>query len=230
MADVEIGKKFGYWTVIGSVPGRNWKWNCKCVCGNTKVVATIQLARGNSQSCGCKRMQFNLQGKKFGKWTVGEYKQEPRGEDSKYSCICVCGNTRLVRSRDLRNGASTNCGCSARVAEGLVALRAVLTTYKTTAAKRGLDWGLSEEEFMFFLKQNCHYCGRAPFQYRAYGKKAGAYYMGIDRVENDVGYIMGNLVPCCKVCNSAKRCMSQEDFYVWIKMVYKHSASRKRGV
>lgn len=229
MADISIGKEFGYWTVIGKDPviGKKGKWRCRCVCGQIRDVASIQLARGNSQSCGCKRAQYNITGKKIGRWTVGEYHQVPRGQLSKYECTCECGEIRFVASRDLRNGASTNCGCAARVPEGIVALRAVLTTYKITAKKRNIEWKLSSEEFMHLAAQDCHYCGRPPFQYRSYREYKGAYYMGIDRVDNDLGYIQTNVVPCCTFCNVAKRCRSQEDFYEWIRMVYEHRVSKE---
>jgi hypothetical protein len=175
-------------------------------------------------------MQYDITGKKFGKWTVGKYVQEKGGKPSHYWCTCECGTVKLVLSRELRNGSTTNCGCSARVSEGLVALRAVLTTYRSTAARRGLSWGLKTEEFMNLVLQKCYYCGRPPHQYRAYREKGGAYYTGIDRVSNDAGYLPDNVVPCCKICNRAKQCMRQEDFYQWVRMVYAYSASRERGM
>lgn len=222
MADIAIGKQFGYWTVIGKDPvqSKKGKWYCQCVCGTKRNIASIQLARGNSQSCGCRRQQYNLRGKVYGRWTVGEYFQSSRGEDSKYECTCECGEVRMVKSSDLRAGKSTNCGCSARVPEGTVALRSVLTTYRNTAKKRGIAWNLPTEDFMRLVAMNCHYCGRPPFQYRAYRDYKGALYMGIDRVNNDVCYMPSNVVPCCVTCNSAKRCQSQDDFYDWVRMVY----------
>jgi hypothetical protein len=37
-------------------------------------------------------------------------------------------------------------------------------------------------------------------------------YNGIDRVDNSIGYEMGNVVTCCVVCNLMKRCHSHSDF------------------
>lgn len=39
---------------------------------------------------------------------------------------------------------------------------------------------------------------------------------GIDRVDNDKGYVPGNVSPCCWVCNIAKGTMSLDE---WAEMV-----------
>lgn len=52
----KIGKVYGYLTVTCKVR-RNGRigWACRCICGAQTVVATCNLATGNSTSCGCKR-------------------------------------------------------------------------------------------------------------------------------------------------------------------------------
>ena len=50
------GERFGRLTVISS-EGKNkhgnYMWLCKCDCGNTKVLNSGELRRGNVRSCGC---------------------------------------------------------------------------------------------------------------------------------------------------------------------------------
>jgi hypothetical protein len=36
--------------------------------------------------------------------------------------------------------------------------------------------------------------------------------IGIDRINNEVGYSIKNSVPCCGVCNYMKRKFSKEEF------------------
>lgn len=48
-------------------------------------------------------------------------------------------------------------------------------------------------------------------------------YNGIDRVNNDIGYIKNNCIPCCKICNRAKNSMSYDDFLNWIKILVKNN-------
>jgi len=45
---------------------------------------------------------------------------------------------------------------------------------------------------------------------------------GIDRINSNIGYIEGNVVPCCKHCNRAKNTMSDSEFREWIKKIYAH--------
>lgn len=48
-----------------------------------------------------------LEGKKFGKLTVTEYIGE-----SKYRCVCDCGNITDVSARNLMHGHTKSCGCA----------------------------------------------------------------------------------------------------------------------
>ena len=45
---------------------------------------------------------------------------------------------------------------------------------------------------------------------------------GVDRINSNIGYTEENTVPCCKYCNTAKNTMTQNEFKMWIKRVYKH--------
>lgn len=50
---------------------------------------------------------INEVGNKYGRLTVSRY-----SGDSKYECICECGEVIVTRSADLRRGKSTSCGCA----------------------------------------------------------------------------------------------------------------------
>lgn len=55
------GQHFGFLTVLNiakrGAKGKHVKWNCLCYCGNTTVVDSSDLKKGNIISCGCKHMQ-----------------------------------------------------------------------------------------------------------------------------------------------------------------------------
>ncbi len=70
--------------------------------------------------------------------------------------------------------------------------------YKSGAKIRGLVFEVTVDILRQFLKQECYYCND-----KAYG---------IDRIDSSKGYIEGNMVPCCKVCNYMKKDKSVEDF------------------
>ena len=89
---------------------------------------------------------------------------------------------------------------------------------KKSSEKRGLYWGLTLEEFESLSYQNCHYCGLEPSNKRKDQNKKTS---GLDRVDNEYGYYLENVVPCCKICNMWKGTMSLSEFYNHIKKITK---------
>lgn len=59
---------------------------------------------------------------------------------------------------------------------------------------------LTFEQFMEFWQQDCSYCGDTIRT------------VGIDRIDNSIGYVPGNCVPCCEPCNKMKRMQTKEAF------------------
>ncbi len=54
-----VGKKFGRLLVIGKAEPLNGhtRWHCKCDCGNECIVQGSSLKSGNTQSCGCYKVE-----------------------------------------------------------------------------------------------------------------------------------------------------------------------------
>ena len=104
----------------------------------------------------------------------------------------------------------------------------LFSSYKQRAIGHGKPFGLSESQFADLVMGDCNYCGAKPSNYiRSFhpqtNKKYELTYNGIDRVNNDMGYVAGNCVTCCKNCNLAKRAMSKDEFLNWVGNVYRHS-------
>lgn len=105
-----------------------------------------------------------------------------------------------------------------------VALKRVYSKYKSRALQRSISFNVSSEYFILVAKQNCYICGARPNNKQSYkGKKY--LYSGVDRINNSVGYIDGNIAPCCKSCNSKKTDESLEAFFLHIVKILKYSAS-----
>jgi hypothetical protein len=71
-----------------------------------------------------------------------------------------------------------------------------LRMYKDSAIRRGHDFNYNEEKFKLMLFQPCYYCGLKPTKNLI---------NGVDRVNNNKGYVINNCVSCCNVCNVLKR-------------------------
>lgn len=66
----------------------------------------------------------------------------------------------------------------------------------------------------------CHYCGALPGNVKKTKNTINPFlYSGIDRVVNTVGYELGNVVPCCAVCNRAKGDMTVAEFAEWVSRI-----------
>jgi len=85
-----------------------------------------------------------------------------------------------------------------------------LMMYKSNAKKRNLPFEITIEEFSEFWQKPCSYCG------------SEIETVGIDRVDSSIGYITGNLVACCKICNQSKNDLSYEEWIFHLKAVLKN--------
>ena len=72
--------------------------------------------------------------------------------------------------------------------------------YKYKAKERGLSFELSFEQFCGLWQKPCTYCG------------ASIDTIGIDRVDNSIGYNIKNIVSCCFSCNTKKGQMTCEQW------------------
>ena len=153
-----------------------------------------------------------------------------RKHDSEYAywtCRCDCGNLTDVTVYSLNSGTTKSCGCQllrkqkTNVKESV--FKKVATDYKHKAKKRGIEWNLSQDQVFKLIDRNCHYCGIEPSNTSTIHKQSKkAKYSGIDRINNNIGYVEGNVVPCCAQCNYAKMGMSDIEFKNWIEAVYRH--------
>lgn len=105
----------------------------------------------------------------------------------------------------------------------------VWAKYRNNAKVSNREFLLSKEQFMAIVSSPCFYCGTPPKQLSCESRirKRGIsveyatfLYNGIDRQDNSKGYIDGNCVPCCRICNRAKGELPLEDFYTWLRTVY----------
>lgn len=186
---------------------------------------------------------IDLTGYEFGRLKVINL-IEIRNHKAIWNCKCSCGNKKEVATNHLRDGHIRSCGClrnemsSKRISDwrshnnpyhkesGWSSKNQLYRMYARKAKSRGLNFYLTKDQFFEITSGCCYYCGIKPLQKTGRKDMYGKYiYNGIDRVDNSKGYILGNCVPCCMVCNRAKSDMSLEEFYHWIDRIstYKES-------
>ena len=108
-------QKFGNWTVLQRGANKNGRayWLCKCICGTIREVSGKSLRSGISQSCGCQKKgtKLNLLGERFGNLVVIQEAPNKDNGRTAWLCQCDCGNTKIIGTKELRNGETKSCGC-----------------------------------------------------------------------------------------------------------------------
>lgn len=225
------GQRFGRLVVIEmsdetSGRGRGRIWKCRCDCGNEVHVLGYILRQGSKKSCGCaaahnKQVAWERgwKGKRYGAYTVVGDEGEGR-----VLCQCECGQSVVVQKNHLVSGRTTSCGHWRRNIQ-----ERVIGEAKGSAAARGIEWSLSDEEAIALLTSRCYYCGDPPGKaVRRKGTGEVVMRNGIDRMDPAVGYVAENCVPCCRQCNLSKGVMTADQFLHAISSMYAEMV--RRGV
>ena len=108
--------------------------------------------------------------------------------------------TSFNKDKRTKNGLRTNCrDCQSSFAKKFNALNlrnpneptTRFSSARSNALKRNISWSIAYEEYIELIKNNCYYCS-------AEIKTVG---VGLDRLNNNLGYEVENVVACCKACN-----------------------------
>ena len=180
----------------------------------------------------------DLTGRVFSKITVlkfNKYVVDSKGRRKPEWLIqCECGVVRNMNQGQIKNQQSCGCLLSEyrrnklpeltahrnRIEYGLASFNNLYSNYKNRAKKINIDFFLSKIEFKELVSKNCFYCNipaKQVFHRKFY---YGDYiYNGLDRVDNSIGYIKENVVPCCEICNKAKRDLKLDNFINWIEQI-----------
>jgi len=168
---------------------------------------------------------INMVGKKFGRLNVIKRAGNDKWNNASWFCKCKCGKEKIISGTNLRRGYVKSCGCwnkeRLRLKPKLASMRYKIAEYKKSAKERGYKYKLTEEQFANITQQDCYYCGAKPNNASKYSENNGIYiYNGIDRVDNNGGYTVDNVVSCCTRCNYAKKNFTLQDYKDWIKKSY----------
>jgi len=93
--------------------------------------------------------------------------------------------------------------------------RHILNNSRRADRTLGLQGDLTREKILEMIASPCHYCGDKNNR------------MGVDRVENSIGHMLTNCVPCCIRCNMLKRNMPTE---AWLFIAPRIKEARELGL
>ena len=189
----------------------------------------------------------DLINRKFSKLTVIEILDATdKFHNRMVRCLCECGGTIEIPRHRLLSGNTGSCGCLVKYNMKILIKKSYISGIhsgrildpKMGSARRVYrriynDGNLTFDDFLVLTQKDCFYCGSPPQNmYNCYNDRnkqkyskervsnGNFVYNGLDRVDNNRGHDLDNLVPCCLPCNKAKLDRSKEEFLDWIKKVY----------
>lgn len=227
-----VGQQFGYLTPIrvsGQDKHKRLIWECICQCGGSKFIDSRSLISGNTKSCGClnRRGVDGEAGKVYGKLTVIS-KADALG---KWICQCSCGNTIIKRGAELRKNARS-CGCNAisgSTHPKWTGFNDIDGRYwnniQRGAKSRGYAFELDlEYVWELYLQQDkkCALTG-CPIDFAYEKEERRVRTASLDRIDNDIGYVKGNVQWVLLEVNYMKRGMSVQKLIALCDKVVKHN-------
>jgi hypothetical protein len=85
---------------------------------------------------------------------------------------------------------------------------------KQSAKERNLKWTLSFDEYKLLISKVCHYCKQS---------LEGFCGTSLDRIDNSMGYIASNVLPCCGKCNNIRNnFLTVEEMEVAMEAIVKY--------
>ena len=206
-------------------------WVCSCSCGDTKWYTTFQLTGGLAKTCSgyTHKIPYSV-GDKIGKLTIISFYRDEINNRWMAKCNCGCNGVKHASIRNLQRGATTHCGCSISnenrgLPEGIGARNALISSYKSSARKKFLDFTLTVEECEQLFQGDCYFCGTPPSTIFTKRNTKGSYiYNGIDRIDSSNGYTIDNVNSCCPDCNYLKSNRHNDDFLNKIKKIVEHTS------
>ena len=143
-------------------------------------------------------------------------------------CKCTCCGYKFIHSfTHIKSGKPAICNkCrpkkvgKRRTLPNLKAIKnRVLQYYKKGARQRQYVWEVEDEFVLKLMEEPCYYCGDLCSNNTVSHSQVWPH-NGIDRLNNSLGYINENIVPCCRHCNTIKMAMNYDAFIEKIKKIY----------
>lgn len=212
-------------------------WICKCECGNIRHIAGSVLRAGIYKGCGCEKKK-DINGMKFGNWTVIRKSKKNKNKILWWVCKCKCGTIKTVSGNSLRMNSTKSCGClklkylreKGEPDREKALFKSLYQKIIRINRRYNTRTDISFDKFKLLSKLNCFYCNIPPsnsYKDKPLKNKKEITilnYSGLDQVIPRKGYVMNNVVPCCINCNRVKHVLSQDEFRKLVINIYNNWA------
>lgn len=230
---IQIGGQVGDWVVISNpikLLGKSYRSVLvKCKCGNEQYIPFTTLYQEKSTRCstcakGKRKEKRDLPvGSKYGEWVVtGE--SFISNKQTFIPVICNCGFKTDINKYSLLDHESSMCCSSCASFKGVGDLAgAYITEIKSRAEKRGLDFSISTQYIWDLLVEQGFKCilTGEPITVSRNWRKC-KFTASLDRIDSNVGYILGNVQWVHKTVNRLKSNFPENDLFMWVEKIYNH--------
>ena len=175
---------------------------------------------------------FDLTKQKFNSLTViHRAKGLGKNNYSAWECQCDCGKIKIIRAAHLKAGRIKSCGCKNRTSSKKFGeiTGSHWSIIRHNAKKRNLEFTITIEYIWdLFLKQNrkCVLSGLNITFNKSQKKNAAS----LDRIDNSMGYIEGNVQWLHKDINKIKNIFNQTDFINYCRLVTDNNSRKVRRI
>jgi hypothetical protein len=211
-----VGERFGRLIVLSPAPrskDNKTMWLCKCDCGKQKEVIGGNLKNGTTKSCGCYCLDIRK---------TNRFKP--------IRSICeICGNVFLNRRSHQLKTCSPKCHRERVTKKQKVYLYSNIEQYlnklihgrRFIAKKRGMEFSITRDYLLKLYHDQNGKC-RATGQILKIPTEVDSktpWTVSIDRIDNNKGYIKGNVQLVSQIYNLCKNIWSEDDVLEFCKCV-----------
>ena len=153
----------------------------------------------------------------FGRLTVLSREEKTYGKNSMWLCRCECGTEKVVNGCNLRMGLTKSCGCYGReqaknrhITHGLngTPKYKMWISAKCRAKKKGIEFNLTLDDII--IPERCPITGRL-LQINPKNGIQSKDSPSLDKINNDLGYIKGNVAVISYGANKQKSDMTLDE-------------------
>ena len=144
--------------------------------------------------------------------TVKDFSDFQKANKGLYKLQSYCKTCQSIATNEWRLKNREYVNLNARIAATKISNR--YTMSKRAAKRRGIEFLLSLSEYEAVVSQPCIYCNN-----KLHKVTSG---IGLDRLDNNKGYIANNVASCCEICNKIKNVyLSHEETTILIDTLLK---------